>query len=258
MTSIHQTAILDPNAQVGNDVEIGPYTIIKDDVIIGDDTIIGTGAFLDSGARIGKKCSIGHYAVLGNPPQDLKYAGEKTYLEIGENTTIREFATLNRGTTYHYKTTVGSNCFIMTYAHVAHDCIIGDNCIIANAVNMGGHVEIEKDASVGGGTVIHQFVKIGQHAFIGGGLRVTKDVPPFIRAMGEPVQYGGTNFIGLERKGYSKEIILEIKRAYKIIYHDAPTRAEAIKMIQEKLQPLSEIQSIIDFILKSDRGLIRG
>ena len=258
MTSIHQTAILDPNAQVGNDVEIGPYTIIKDDVIIGDDTIIGTGAFLDSGARIGKKCSIGHYAVLGNPPQDLKYAGEKTYLEIGENTTIREFATLNRGTTYHYKTTVGSNCFIMTYAHVAHDCIIGDNCIIANAVNMGGHVEIEQDASVGGGTVIHQFVKIGQHAFIGGGLRVTKDVPPFIRAMGEPVQYGGTNFIGLERKGYSKETILEIKRAYKIIYHDASTRAEAIKMIQEKLQPLSEIQSIIDFILKSDRGLIRG
>jgi UDP-N-acetylglucosamine acyltransferase len=258
LTSIHQTAILDPNVQLGTNVEIGPYTIIKDDVIIGDGTTIGTGAFLDSGTRIDKKCSIGHYAVLGNPPQDLKYAGEKTYLEVGENTTIREFATLNRGTTYHYKTKVGSNCFIMTYAHVAHDCIIGDNCIIANAVNMGGHVEIEKDASVGGGTVIHQFVKIGQHAFIGGGLRVTKDIPPFIRAMGEPVQYGGTNFIGLERKGYSKDTILEIKRAYKIIYHDAPTRVEAIKMIQEKLQPLSEIKSIIDFIIKSDRGLIRG
>ena len=258
LTVIHPTAILDANAQIGKDVEIGPYAVIKDDVIIGDGTVIGTGTFLDSGTRIGKKCRIGHYAVLGNPPQDLKYAGEKTYLEVGDNTTIREFVTLNRGTTYHYKTKIGSNCFIMTYAHVAHDCIIGDNCIIANAVNMGGHVEIESNASIGGGTMIHQFVKIGQQAFVGGGLRVTKDIPPFIRAMGEPVQYGGTNFIGLERKGFSKDTILEIKRAYKIIYHDTATKAEAIKMIREKLQPLAEINAIIEFISKSERGLIRG
>jgi len=258
MTQIHPTAIIDPGARLGENVEVGPFTVIREDVTVGDNTKIGTGAFLDSGARIGKNCSIGHYAVLGNPPQDLKYQNEKTYLEVGDGTTIREFVTLNRGTTYHYKTVIGKNCFIMTYAHVAHDCIIGDNVIIANAVNMGGHVEIDSDASIGGATAIHQFVKIGQRAFIGGGLRVTKDVPPFIRAMGEPVRYGGTNYIGLSRKGISNEVILEIKRAYRIIYQSDFTMEEAVKAIREKLQPFDEVKAIVDFIDRSDRGLIRG
>lgn len=256
--NIHPTAIVDSGAQLGINIVIGPNTVIQDDVIIGDGTQVGTGVFLDSGTRLGSKCNIGHYAVLGNPPQDLKYANEKTYLEVGDNTTIREFATLNRGTTYHYKTKIGSNCFIMTYAHIAHDCIIGNNCIIANAVNMGGHVEINHNATIGGGTLIHQFVKIGQYTFVGGGLKVSKDVPPFIRAMGDPVRYGGTNFIGLERRGFSKNAILEIKRAYKLIYFSNYTRDEAVQAIQEKLELSDELNTIIEFIKKSERGLIRG
>ncbi len=258
MVEIHPSAIVDAGAQLGENVEIGPFAVIHEDVIVGDNSRIGTGTVCDSGTRIGNNCSIGHYAVLGNPPQDLKYANEKTYLEIGDGTTIREFVTLNRGTTYHYKTVIGKNCFIMTYAHVAHDCIVGDNVILANAVNMGGHVEIDSNATIGGMSAVHQFVKIGQHAFIGGGLRVTKDVPPFIRAMGEPLRYGGTNYIGLTRKGFSNDVILEIKRAYKLIYQSAYTMEEASRAIEEKLHPYPEVKSIVEFIKRSDRGLIRG
>ncbi len=258
MVNIHPTALVDPKAQLGKDVEIGPYSTVKGDVIIGDGTSVGTGAFLDDGTRLGASCQIGHYTLLGIPPQDLKYKNEKTYLEVGENTIIREFTTLHRGTTYHHRTVIGKNCFIMTYVHAAHDCIIGDNVIIANAVNMGGHVEIDSNSSIGGLTAIHQFVKIGAHAFVGGGLRVNKDIPPFIRAMGDPVRYGGTNYVGLERKGFSKEVILEIKRAYKTIYQTPYTVAEAAEHIEKELKNYDEIKTILDFIKRSDRGLLRG
>jgi UDP-N-acetylglucosamine acyltransferase len=258
LTKIHPTAIIDSKAELGSNVEIGHFVIIKQDVRIGDGVTIGTGAYLDSGTRIGKNCNIGHYAMLGLQPQDLKFKDEKTYLEIGEGTTVREFSSLHRGTSHSYKTVIGKNCFLMTYVHVAHDCVIGDDVIIANAVNMGGHVEIDQNVTIGGLTALHQFIKIGQHAFVGGGLRITKDVPPFIRAMGEPIRYGGTNFIGLERKGFSKEVILEIKRAYRIIYQSSYTMNEAIKIIKDELQPYDEIKSILDFIERSDRGLIRG
>jgi UDP-N-acetylglucosamine acyltransferase len=258
VVNIHPTAQVDPKAQLGENVEIGPFSTVKEDVIIGDQSSIGTGAVLDSGTRLGKNCQVGHYSVLGVPPQDLKYKNEKTYLEIGEGTIIREFSSLHRGTTYHYKTVIGKNCFIMTYVHVAHDCLIGDNVIIANAVNMGGHVEIDSFASVGGLTAIHQFIKIGQHSFVGGGLRVNKDIPPYIKVMGEPIRYGGTNSIGLERKGFSKEVILEIKRAYRIIFQSEHTMAEASDVIQKELKPFDEIKLIVEFIKRSDRGLLRG
>ena len=258
MVDIHPTAIVDSKAQLGENVVIGPYTTIKADVIIGDKVTVGSGAILDSGTRIDRKCQIGHYSVLGIAPQDLKYRNEKTTLEIGEGTIVREFATLHRGTTYHNKSTIGKNCFIMTYVHVAHDCIIGDNVIIANAVNMGGHVEIDANATIGGLTAIHQFTKIGQHAFVGGGLRINKDIPPFIRVMGEPIRYGGTNHIGLERKGFSKEAILEIKRAYKILFQSDLLIAEASEKIKNELQQLPEIKLILEFIQRSDRGLLRG
>jgi len=254
----HPTAIIDPKAQIGENVDIGAFATVNEDVIIGDNVSIGTGAYLDSGTRLASNCKVGHYSVLGVAPQDLKFKNEKTYLEIGENTIIREFTTLHRGTTYHYKSAIGKNCFIMTYVHVAHDCLIGDNVIIANAVNMGGHVEIDSHATIGGLTAIHQFVKIGQHAFVGGGLRIKKDVPPFIRVMGEPARYGGTNYIGLERKGFSKETILEIKRAYRMIFRSSDTVREAAERITKELQPLPEIQQIIDFIHRSDRGILRG
>jgi UDP-N-acetylglucosamine acyltransferase len=258
MVKIHSTAFVDPKAQVGENVEIGPLSQVNEDVIIGDNTIIGNGCILDEGTRLGKNCRIGHYVMLGVPPQDLKYDNEKTYLEIGDGTIIREFSTIHRGTTYHYKTVIGRNCFLMTYVHIAHDCIIGDNTILANAVNMGWNVEIDPYVTVGGLTAIHQFAKIGQHAFVGGGLRINKDIPPFIRVMGEPIRYGGTNYIGLERKGFSKEVILEIKRAYRIIYRSEYTMDEAIQVINEKLQSYVEIKIITDFIKRSDRGLLRG
>jgi UDP-N-acetylglucosamine acyltransferase len=258
VVKIHPTSMVDPKAQLGENVEIGPFTTIKEDVTIGDNSVIGTGAFLDSGTHLGKNCQVGHYSLLGLPPQDLKYKNEKTFLEIGDGTIVREFVSLHRGTTYHYKTTIGKNCFIMTYVHVAHDCLIGDNVILANAVNMGGHVEIDSFASVGGLTAIHQFVKIGQHSFVGGGLRINKDIPPFIKVMGDPIRYGGTNSIGLERKGFSKEVTLEIKRAYRIIYQSGHTMAEAAAAIQKELKSFDEIKLILEFIKRSDRGLLRG
>jgi UDP-N-acetylglucosamine acyltransferase len=258
VVEIHPTAIVDKKAQIGENVVIGPYAVVKQDVQIGEGTFVDTGVVLEDGVRLGKNCKVGPYTVLGGPPQDLKYAGEKTTVEIGDGTTIREYVTINRGTDYHWKTVVGKNCFIMTYAHIAHDCIIGDNVIIANAVNMGGHVEIDSFASVGGLTAIHQFVKIGAHAFVGGGLRINKDVPPFIRVMGEPARYGGTNYIGLSRRGFSNETILEIKRAYRIIYKSNYTLKEAVEVIQKELKPLPEIQQILEFVERSDRGFVRG
>lgn len=258
MVKIHPTALVDPKAQLGENVEIGPHATVQEDVIIGDGAIIGTGAILDSGTRLGANCQVGHYSILGIAPQDLKYKNEKTYLEIGDNTIVREFSTLHRGTTFHYRTTIGKNCFLMTYVHVAHDCIIADNVIIANAVNMGGHVEIDSHVTIGGLTAIHQFVKIGTQAFVGGGLRVNKDIPPYIRVMGEPIRYGGTNHVGLERKGFSPEIILEIKRAYKLIYQTPYTVAEAAGHIEKELKNCDEIKTILEFIKRSDRGLLRG
>jgi UDP-N-acetylglucosamine acyltransferase len=258
LAKIHPTAQVDPKAELGEQVVIGIHAIVNEDVIIGDHTVVGAGAYLDNGTRLGSRCQVGHYAVLGAPPQDLKYKNEKTYLEVGDGTIIREFSTLHRGTTYHYKTTIGKNCFIMTYVHVAHDCIIGDDVILANCVNMGGHVEIDKHATVGGLTAIHQFVKIGQYAFVGGGLKIKKDVPPYIKVMGEPARYGGTNFIGLERKGFSREVILEIKRAYHIIFQSSYLVSEAPAVIRKDLKPYEEVTSILNFLERSERGLIRG
>jgi UDP-N-acetylglucosamine acyltransferase len=249
---------VDPKAELGENVVVGPFSNIHEDVIVGNKVTIGTGCVLDSGTRIADKCQIGHYSILGIAPQDLKYRNEKTFLEIGEGTIVREFSTLHRGTTYHYKSAIGKNCFIMTYVHVAHDCIIGDNVIIANAVNMGGHVEIDANATIGGLTAIHQFTKIGQHAFVGGGLRINKDIPPFIRVMGEPIRYGGTNHVGLERKGFSKEVILEIKRAYKILFQSDILISDAKNQIEKQLHPFPEIKLILEFIERSDRGLLRG
>lgn len=256
MTAIHPTAIVHPEAQIGDNVRIGPYTVVEADVVIGDNCQIGPHVYLASGTRLGRNIHISKGAVLGTAPQDLKFKGEKTYLEIGDNTTIREFATLNRGTEDRLKTVVGKNCLLMAYVHIAHDCIIGNNVIIANAVNMGGHVVIEEYAGIGGLTAIHQFVHIGRHSFVGGGLRVTKDVPPYVLAMGEPLRYGGTNVVGLQRRGFSNETLLEIKRAYRILYRSNLRKKEALEKIERELKPLPEIQHIVEFVKNSERGLI--
>ncbi len=256
MVEIHPTAVVSDKAELGTHVVVGPYAVIEDDVIIGDGCQIGPHVYVHSGTRLGQRVRVEKGAVLGTDPQDLKYGGEKTYLEIGDDTTIREFATLNRGTDFHYKTVVGKNCFLMAYVHVAHDCIIGDNVVIANSVQMAGHVEIDDFAGIGGLTAIHQFVRIGKHCFVGGGLRVTKDVPPYVLAMGDPIRYGGTNFVGLKRRGFSSETLRLIKRAYRTVYQSNLKLRDAIQTLKNEFPEQEEIHEIVSFLEKSERGII--
>lgn len=257
MTNIHPTAIVDAKAQIGADVSIGPYAIVQDDVVIGDGCQIAAYVFIHAGTRLGNNCRIFSGAVLGTDPQDLKYAGEKTILEIGEATTIREYCTVNRGSGHRLKTVVGARTLLMAYVHVAHDCIIGNNVILANAVNMAGHVTIEDFASVGGMTPIHQFVRIGKHAFVGGGLRVSKDVPPYILAADEPLTYEGINRVGLSRRGFSPATMLKLRQAYKLLYRSGLNVSQALSEIERTMELIPEIQYIIDFIRASERGIIK-
>jgi len=257
LVQIHPTAVVDPQAQLGENVSVGPFSVIESDVVVGEGSQIASHVYIHSGVRMGKKCRVFKGAVVGTDPQDLKYAGEKTTLEIGDNTTIREFCTLNRGTTHRMKTTIGSNCLLMAYVHVAHDCDIGDNVILANAVNMAGHVVIESFAAVGGMSPIHQFVRVGRYSFVGGGLRVSKDVPPYILAAGNPMQYAGVNRVGLTRKGFSKETLAAIRQAYKTIYRSGMNISQALQELRKQENPIDEVQTIIDFIEASERGIIR-
>lgn len=257
MATIHPTAIVDPGALLGENVSIGPFSIVNNDVIIGDDSTVASHVVIQSGTRIGKKCRVFSGAVLGTDPQDLKYAGEKTTLEIGDETTMREFCTLNRGSSHRLKTVIGKKCLIMAYVHVAHDCRIGDNVILANAVNMAGHVTIEDFVSIGGLTPIHQFVNIGSHAFVGGGLRVSQDIPPYILAAGEPIQYAGINKIGLSRRGFSPDTMAKIKNAYKLIYRSGLNTTQALAQIEADGELIPEIKQIVDFIKTSQRGIIK-
>jgi UDP-N-acetylglucosamine acyltransferase len=256
-TDIHQTAIVSPGAEIGGNITIGPFTVIEDNVVIGEGCDIGSNVLIASGTRLGTNCRLFHGAVLGTVPQDLKFGGEKTTLEVGNNTTIREFATLNRGTTDHWKTIVGDNCLLMAYSHVAHDCSIGNNVVIANSVNMAGHVTIEDFVGIGGLTPIHQFVKIGKHSFIGGGLRIPKDVPPFILAMGDPLRYGGLNRIGLTRRGFSDEALDLLKKTYKFIYKLNLNVDDALKKVEEEIEQINAVQDVVSFFRDSERGVIR-
>ncbi|MGE5315888.1 MAG: acyl-ACP--UDP-N-acetylglucosamine O-acyltransferase [Acidobacteriota bacterium] len=256
--SIHPSAIVSAKAQIADNVEIGPFTIIEDDVVIGEGTKIGSSVLCANGARIGKHCSIHKGAVVATPPQDLKYKNEPTTCEIGDNTTVREFCTLNRGTTEHWKSTIGSNCLLMAYAHVAHDCTIGNNVIIANAVQMGGHVTIHDWAIIGGLTAVHQFSFIGAHAMVQGHKGVAKDVPPFIRAGREPLVYEGLNSVGLRRRGFSAETIADIQQAYRVLYASGYNVSQAVEHIEKEMTMTPEIQLIIDFIRCSKRGIVSG
>ncbi len=255
--NIHPTAIVHDGAHLGQDVEIGPHSIIGPEVTIGDGVRIANAVVIQKNTRIGRGCRIFTGAVLGTEPQDLKYRGEKTWLEIGENTTIREYATLNLGTAESGRTVIGSNALIMTYAHVAHDCVIGDHVILANAVNIAGHVEIHDHAYIGGVVPIHQFCKIGRHAMVGGGFRVTQDVCPYMRVAGYPLRVIGVNTIGLERKGISQEAIRILRRAHKILFRSKLNISQAVEKISAELPRIEEIESILRFIDESDRGLMR-
>jgi UDP-N-acetylglucosamine acyltransferase len=255
-TKIHPTAIVDPQAELETGVTIGPYSIIEADVRIGKNCWIGPHVHVASGARIGADCRIFTGAALANPPQDLKFGGEATTLEIGERTTIREFVTLNRGTKEHWKTVIGSDCLLMAYSHVAHDCIVGNHCVLANSVNLAGHVVIEDWASLGGMVPVHQFVRLGQHCFIGGAYRVVKDVPPYILAVGDPMTFGGLNSVGLSRRGFSEAALHALKRVYKLLFKSKLNVSQAVKRIREECELTPEVQNVLAFIEKSERGII--
>ena len=257
MTEIHQTAIISPKAELGNNVTVGPYAIIEEDVTVGDGCQIGSSVLLAPGAVLGKNVRIFHSAVIGTVPQDLKFEGEKTKAVIGDNTTLREFVTVNRGTVAHGESSVGKNCLLMAYAHVAHDCIIGDNVIMANSVNLGGHVEIDDNAIVGGVVPIHQFVKIGAHAMIGGGFRVHQDVCPYALVAGYPLKVAGLNGVGLKRRGFAKEVIKKLDLCFKFLFFSNLNTTQAVEKIKSEIEIVPEVQTILDFIERSNRGLIK-
>ncbi len=254
---IHKSAVVDPKAEIGKNVKIGPFAVIEADVIIGDNCEIGSATLIASGTRMGSGCRVFHGAVLGTIPQDLKFRGEKSTLEIGNDTTIREFATLNRGTKDRWKTVVGDNCLMMAYSHTAHDCHLGNNVVIANSVNMAGHVSIEEYVGIGGMSGIHQFVRIGKHTFVGGGLRIHKDVPPYILALGDPLRFAGLNKVGLKRRGFSNELLSLMKESYKIIYQTGLTVKDALQKVEDELEPVEAIRNILSFFRESERGVIR-
>jgi UDP-N-acetylglucosamine acyltransferase len=258
--TIDSAARVSPKAHIGADVSIGPFTIVEEGAVIGDGTTVGANALIGKGARIGKACKIHHGAIVGHEPQDLKYAGEATTCEIGDRTVIREYATLHRGTNEGGRTIIGSDCFIMGYVHIAHDCILGNKIIMANAAMMAGHCVVEDHVTIGGITPIHQFVHIGCHAMIGGGLRVPKDVPPYILAGQDPLSFQGLNSIGLRRRGFPPEVLTALDKTYSLIYHSGMNVSQAVSRIKddESLASVSEVQHVLTFIANSKRGIIGG
>lgn len=256
--SIHALTYIHPEAIIGENVTIEPFTTIQKNVVVGDGTWIGPNVTLMEGARIGANCKIYPGAVISAPPQDLKYGGEITETQIGENTVIRECVTISRGTNDKHRTVIGKNCLIMAYVHIAHDCVIGNNCILVNAVQVGGHVEIDDYAIVAGSSAVHQFVKIGAHAMISGGSLVRKDVPPFTKAGREPLSYCGINSVGLRRRGYSNEQINQIQDIYRTIYLKGINNTKALDLVEVSFQPSKEKDEILNFIRSSDRGIMKG
>jgi UDP-N-acetylglucosamine acyltransferase len=251
-------AYVHPEAQIAQNVVIEPFTSISKDVVIGEGTWIGPNVTIMEGARIGKNCKIFPGAVISAVPQDLKFNGEKTTAEIGDNCTIRECVTINRGTVDKYRTSIGNNCLIMAYVHVAHDCIIGDNVILANCVQLAGHISIEDYVFIGGTTAVHQFVKIGAHAMIAGGSLVRKDVPPFIKAAREPLSFGGVNSIGLRRRDFSNDKIAEIQEIYRYLFLKGMNIADATRAIELEMYATPERDEILFFLKNSERGILKN
>ena len=247
-----------PEAQIGANVTISPFCYIDKNVVIGEGTWIGPNVTIFEGARIGADCKIFPGAVISAIPQDLKFDGETTTAEIGDRTTIREYVTINRGTTYAGTTKVGSDCLLMAYVHVAHDCIIGDRVILANNVNLAGHVEIEDWAILEGLVAVQQFIRIGAHAFIAGGSLVRKNVPPYVKAAREPLSYAGVNTIGLKRRSFSQNQINHITDIYRILYVKGYNTTHAINLIQETIEDSPEKTNILSFIKNADPGIMKG
>ena len=254
---IHPHTYIHPNAKLATNVKIDPFSVIHQNVEIGSGTWIGSNVTIMEGARIGSNCRIFPGAVIAGIPQDLKYEGENTTVIIGNNTTIREFVTINRGSKDKWTTKVGDNCLIMAYSHIAHDCIIGNNCIMSNNCQIAGHVSIGDHTILAGMTAVHQFVQIGQHAFVAGGSLVSKDVPPYIKAGRTPLSYAGVNSVGLKRRGFTLERINHILDIYRIIYNKNLNTTQALNFIEEELAATDERDEIVTFIRESGRGIIK-
>ncbi|HRW75712.1 MAG: acyl-ACP--UDP-N-acetylglucosamine O-acyltransferase [Lewinellaceae bacterium] len=254
----HALSVVHPDTVLGKDVTISPFVTIEEDVVIGEGTWIGPHVSIMSGTRIGKNCRIFPGAIIGAVPQDLKYRGEYATVEIGDQVTIREYCTLNKGTEASDKTVIGDRSLLMAYVHVAHDCQVGKNVILANNVNLAGHIVVEDFAVLGGLTAVHQFVKIGTHAMVGGGSLVRKDVPPYVKAAREPLSFAGVNSIGLRRRGFTNEQVHAIQEIYRILFVRGYNTSQALTLIESTIPASIERDNILQFIQNADRGIMRG
>ena len=251
-------AYVHPGAKIAKNVVIEPFTTIHNNVIIGEGTWIGSNVTIMEGARIGKNCNIFPGCVISAIPQDLKFQDEETTVIIGDNTTLREYVTINRGTVDRGKTVLGKNCLIMAYCHIAHDCIVGDNCIFSNNSTLAGHVTVGNYVILAGMTAVHQFCTIGKHAFITGGSLVRKDVPPFVKGAREPMSYVGINSIGLRRRGFKSEKIREIQNIYRMLFQKGFNNTQAVQLIEADMEATTERDEILQFIKNSKRGIMKG
>jgi UDP-N-acetylglucosamine acyltransferase len=252
---VHPTAIIDASARIGADVEIGPWVMVGPQVTLGDRCRLGPHSRLVRNVLLAEDVSVGDGSILGGDPQDLKFKGEETWVDIGAGTIIREYTTINRGTSESFRTTVGRRCFIMTYVHLAHDCHVGDEVTIANGTQCAGHVTIHDRAVLSGLNAVHQFVTIGTHAFVGGGSRVNQDIPPYVKAVGNPMELYGLNSIGLQRAGFSGETISALKRAYRLFFNSELNLSQALERARSDLPTSPEIERFLAFVESSERGV---
>lgn len=257
MSEVHPTAVVSAKAELADGVTVGPHSIVESNVVIGKNSQIASNVLLAEGTILGEGVKVAHGAVLGTIPQDLKFGGEKTLARVGDRTVVREYATINRGTKAHGETTIGADCMLMSYSHVAHDCIIGHHVIMANCVNLAGHVEVDDYAILGGVLPVHQFVKIGAHAMIGGGFRVQQDVCPYALVGGYPLKVVGINSVGLSRRGFATETIRTLEKTFKILFFSGLNTTQALGMLQQEVTMIPEVQLILDFLGRSNRGIVK-
>jgi UDP-N-acetylglucosamine acyltransferase len=256
-SDIHPTAIVSPDAGLGEGVVIGPYAVVGPDVKLDDGVSIGSHAVVEGDTKVGAKTRIFPHTVIGTIPQDVKFEGEESRLVIGENCTFREFVTVNRGTKERRETVVGSNVLAMAYSHVAHDCIVGDDCILSNAVTLAGHVELGDYVVIGGLAAVRQFCRIGDHAFVGGLCGISKDVMPYVKVGFDPTRVVGLNTVGLQRRGFGEKTRGELKKAYSIVFRQNLNTTQALEKLEAELGDVPEVRRIIDFIKTSELGLLK-
>lgn len=252
---VHPSALVDPSAELGHDVEVGPWAIVGPKCVVGNGSTIAARATLERNVRLGERVQIGIGAILGGDPQDLKYRGEETWVDVGDDSAVREYATINRGTAHSITTRVGKHCFLMSYVHLAHDCDIGDHVIISNGTQLAGHVHVEDRATISGLCAVHQFARIGRHSFIGGCSRVAQDVPPFVRAVGNPIKLFGLNSIGLQRNGFDATALAELKRAYRLCFRSDLNLSQGVERARAEVADLPDVRHFLAFIEASQRGV---